>query len=117
MKTSTAIVAGHPRAYACAPLGKTSTTYAGATCVRLGIGPLVVTDLVAGGSCGADVVVLSGSVDAPTWVVTASPRERIDMHGARLAVAPEDELVVAVRSSTPIARDASCGVTVSSRRP
>lgn len=117
VKTSTAIVAGHPRGYACSPMGKTSTSYAGATCVRLGIGPLVVTDVVAGSACVGDVLVLSGAVDAPSWVVAAAPRERLDMHGARLAVAPDDELVVAVRSSAALARDASCGVTVSSRRP
>jgi hypothetical protein len=116
-RTTTAIVAGHARAYACNPMGKTSQAYVGATCLRLGIGPLVVTDLVAGGACAGDVVVLSGGVDAPTWVLAAAPREHLGMHGARLIVAAEDELVVAVRSAGPLARDAACGVTVSTRKP
>jgi hypothetical protein len=117
-KTVTAILAGHPRAYACAPLGKTTQAYAGSTCLRLGIGPLVVSDLVTSASCPGDILVMAGPSDAPAWVVgIVPPRERFAMHGARLVVAPEDELVVAVHSATALPRDASCGVTVSMRRP
>jgi hypothetical protein len=117
-KTTTAIVPGHARAYACAPLSKTSPAYAGSTCVRIGIGPMVVTDLVVGGACASDVVVLAGSTDAPSWVVASAPRERMDMHGARLVVAPEDEVVVALHApNATLPRDASCGVTLSTRRP
>ncbi len=111
-KTVTAIVAGHPRAYACNPMGKTTQVYAGATCLRIGIGPLVVTDLV-GGSCSSELLVLSGNVDAPTWVVSASSHSS---HGARFVVAPDDELTVVLKSSAPLARDASCGVTISSHK-
>ena len=117
-KTVTAILAGHPRAYACAPLGKTTQTYAGSTCLRLGIGPLVISDLVTSASCPGDILVMAGPSDAPAWVVgIVPPRERFAMHGARLVVAPEDELVVAVHATAALPRDASCGVTVSMRRP
>ncbi|HQY62928.1 MAG: hypothetical protein IPF92_10635 [Myxococcales bacterium] len=117
-KTVTAILAGHPRAYACAPLGKTSQAYAGSTCLRLGIGPLVVSDLVTSAACPGDILVMAGPSDAPAWVVgSVPPRERFAMHGARLVVGPEDELVVAVHSATALPRDATCGVTVSLRRP
>lgn len=90
-KTVTAILAGHPRAYACAPLGKTSQAYAGSTCLRLGIGPLVVSDLVTSAACPGDILVMAGPSDAPAWVVgSVPPRERFAMHGARLVVGPED---------------------------
>lgn len=117
-KTTTAIVPGHARAYACSPLSKTSPAYAGSTCVRIGIGPMVVTDVVVGGACASEVVVLAGSTDAPSWVLASAPRERMDMHGARLVVAPEDEVVVALHAPNgTLPRDASCGITLSTRRP
>jgi hypothetical protein len=116
-KTTTAIVAGHARAYACTPLGKSTQSLAGATCLRLGIGPLVVTDVVSSSSCPGEVVVLSGAADAPSWAVSAAPRERMGIHGARLVVAPEDELIVAVHTNGPPTRDLSCAVTLSTRRP
>jgi hypothetical protein len=91
-KTTTAIVPGHARAYACAPLSKTSPAYAGSTCVRIGIGPMVVTDLVVGGACASDVVVLAGSTDAPSWVVASAPRERMESRSPHDA--PDEESVL-----------------------
>lgn len=110
--TATVVAPGNPLAYVCTPMGQTNLNLTGSACVRLAKGPLVVTDVILGATCPADVLLTSGPVDATSWVVTAAPRERLNIHGARLVVAKGEELVLAVHPvGGPLQRDLACAVT------
>lgn len=116
-RTETAIASGHAKAYECEPFGRAHGTFMSSTCLKLGVGPLVVSDVIATGSCAFELSLLSGNVDAPAWAIVVSPKERLATHGARLFVAPYEELVVALRTTSALPRDASCGLTVTTLSP
>ncbi len=84
------------------------------TCVRAAIGPLVVTDLERVGPCSRDLLVVSGGLEGPLWVL-ASP---LNVHGAAMMVQEAEPLTVFVASGD--AGDGGvvqCGVTWAGRRP
>lgn len=113
-RTSSTVVVGHPRAFACSPLAKSNVAgLASSTCVRVATGPAVVTDLHASAACSADLFVLAGAVDAPSWHILAGPREGLHMHSGKLTLTADDDLIVGLHptsSATP-ARDAACAIT------
>jgi len=113
-RTVSTVVVGHPRAFACSPLAKSNVAgLASSTCVRVATGPAVVTDLHASAACSADIFVLAGAVDAPSWHILAGPREGLHMHSGKLTLTADDDLIVGLHptsSATP-AREAACAIT------
>jgi hypothetical protein len=118
MRGATIVPVGHPKAGYCAalstiaPLERPSGSSARSVCVRAFIGPLVVTDLHAGG-CAMDLFVLAGRPEDPEWFLLNPPGAALDVHGAGMLVRDGQELVVGARvaGSDLLRREPACSVT------
>jgi hypothetical protein len=103
--TRTVAPSNHPRMKPCGALYP-----AGGECVRVGVGPMVVTDLTTSSTCRPFVAIgdSMGDPGAPKWIVHGP----FDFHGARLVVSRGNALYVGVGESDP-----TCSVTWSGFTP
>jgi hypothetical protein len=101
------------------PSGESTRGY----CVRVGKGPLVITDLHSTSGCPAELfalaVALPGELSAPRWAVYGGPLHPINVTGGSLAVRETEYLVIGTMSTADqkIKRDVRCSITWSGWRP
>lgn len=88
-------------------------------CVRARPGPLVVTDLHATGTCGADLFALAGSASSPRWIVYVPAGTSLHTSGSFLVVREHEFFVVGAVSSNEnkLKGDVRCSLTWSGFRP
>lgn len=85
-------------------------------CTKAVAGPMVLTDLYAGGSCPAEVYLVVGDFSAIRLVLPIPARTPLHQTGARISIGPLEHLsVVAIKRSE--SDDPRCAVTWSAWKP
>ena len=114
LRAGTAIVPGAPKATPCKALGGTPIgAVEGSQCLPLFLDTLVVTDFQTPGGCPYELVLLAGSLEAPSWYLIVPPGSAANLHGGSLPVAEGDRLVLVARPTprAPLAPLGSCSAT------
>ena len=86
-------------------------------CVVVVPGPIMVTDIHAGGGCTLDLFVIGGSPSRPRWLVQIPARTPLHITGARLAAREGEVILVGAAGSGRAKTDARCALTWAGWRP
>ena len=86
-------------------------------CLVVVPGPIMVTDIHAGGGCTVDLFVIGGSPSHPRWMVQSPARTPLHITGARLAAQEGEVISVGVAGSGRAKTDARCALTWAGWKP
>lgn len=83
--------------------------------VRIGVGPMIVTNLYSSGGCRDELFVVAGRFEQPQWFVLSQPGAALNVAG-QLVVDDGEELSVGARSTKDaLHTDVHCSVTWAAR--
>lgn len=119
LRAATAVVIGNPLTKSCANLaypGAPSSS-ASSSCLRVTIGPMIVTDVVWSEGCPAETFAFAGDPDQPAWFLRADEGRGFAIHGAAFIIPEFTPLFVGHRSTTPLQASTACTITWAGRRP
>jgi hypothetical protein len=98
-----------------------STPLRGGACARVSIlvGPFVLTDLYAPGTCADEIFAYADHETSRGWFIFNPATQSLNMHGVELVVGPEEKLYVGVRTDKgPLRSDPlRCSITLSGWTP
>jgi hypothetical protein len=88
-------------------------------CVRVGAGPLVITELHAPGGCTADLFAVAGNISVPRWILYAPTGSALHAVGTFLVVREHEYFVIGETASneSKVKGDVRCSLTWSGYRP
>lgn len=89
-----------------------------AYCTKAVSGPIVLTDVHAGGACPVDVLLVVGDFSVARLVIPVPAHTPVHTTGARISVGPlETVSIAALKTSDAAATDARCAITWSGWKP
>jgi len=118
LRSATVIVPGNRYARPCAAFSYAEGPQQPGTCLRVSLGPMVITDPEWTGGCSFETFVLAGDPEEPIWFLRTDEGKPFSMHGAALLVPADVPMFVGHRlpASLQLQSFVACAVTWAGRR-